>query len=324
MSRILDLTDPATQNAGPDVVTGNITALNANLASGTPTAGSFVAINAADADTLGLQITGTWVGTLIVQGSLDGANWINLTNWSNINGGALWSTTTANGLWQFDAAGINYVRVTCSAYTSGTAVITLSPTDKTGIVGIDNPVSIAGTATVDTELPAAAALADATTNPTSPLAGAAQEAFNGATWDRFRNNVNTTTGDTGAKTATFGGATQTNYNARGAIITFVIGTVTGTSPTMAPQLQYSDDGGTTWTNFGPALANITASGTHVLMVYPSNISQAAGVTPANLTTGGTQTVAINAPLPRTWRINYTIGGTTPSFTITRVGVNYIL
>lgn len=39
---------------------------------------------------------------------------------------------------------------------------------------------------VDTELPAAAALADATANPTTPLVGAALELYNGTTWDRWR------------------------------------------------------------------------------------------------------------------------------------------
>ena len=43
---------------------------------------------------------------------------------------------------------------------------------------------------VDTELPAAAALADATANPTVPSVGAFMEAYNGTTWDRVR-TVNT-------------------------------------------------------------------------------------------------------------------------------------
>lgn len=42
---------------------------------------------------------------------------------------------------------------------------------------------------VDTELPAAAALADATANPTTPLVGAAIELFNGTTWDRVRGDT---------------------------------------------------------------------------------------------------------------------------------------
>ena len=40
--------------------------------------------------------------------------------------------------------------------------------------------------TADTELPAAAALNDAVANPTTPTAGAATIAYNGASWDRIR------------------------------------------------------------------------------------------------------------------------------------------
>ena len=184
-------------------------------------------------------------------------------------------------------------------------------------------VTASGTIT-DSKLPASAASADSLANPTITQIGADTMAYNNSTWDRFRNNFNTTTGDTGAKTATFNGATQTNFNASGAYIFVNVGTVSGTTPTMAMQLQYSGDGGTTWVNLGPATSNLTASSqTALLIVYPNNISQAAGATPANLTTGATVTTAIATPLPRTWRLVYTIGGTTPSFTITNVQVSYI-
>lgn len=46
--------------------------------------------------------------------------------------------------------------------------------------------AITGTVTADTELPAAAALADTTANPTTPSVGALNFGFNGTTWDRIR------------------------------------------------------------------------------------------------------------------------------------------
>lgn len=52
--------------------------------------------------------------------------------------------------------------------------------------GVTQPIS----GTVDTELPSAAALADATANPTTPLVGAANEVYNGSTWDRARTVTN--------------------------------------------------------------------------------------------------------------------------------------
>ena len=91
---------------------------------------------------------------------------------------------------------------------------------------------------------------------------------------------------------------------------------------MTAQLQWSPDAGTTWVNLGGASTAITATGNSIaFLVGPTNFSTA-GATPAALTTGATQTVALNTTLPRTWRLNYTIGGTTPSFSITAAYVNY--
>jgi len=52
-------------------------------------------------------------------------------------------------------------------------------TDSTGATG-----AAVALGTVDTELPAAAALADATANPTVPGVGAHMMGYNGTTWDR--------------------------------------------------------------------------------------------------------------------------------------------
>lgn len=139
--------------------------------------------------------------------------------------------------------------------------------------------------------------------------------FNGSTWDRPRANWNGSLADTGVKTASFAGATQTNFDSFSALITIILGTVSGTTPTLAAQLQYSPDGGTTWINLGAVLPNLTVTGNSgLIVVSPSLLT--------GLTSGATQTVLIASPLPRTWRLNYTIGGTTPSFTISSVSVNY--
>jgi hypothetical protein len=221
-----------------------------------------------------------------------------------------------------DRAGVKTQIVGLDLNVSGAEVLGTGD----AINGLDVDVTrVQGTVTVDTELPAAAALTDATANPTVPLIGAGALLFNGTTWDRQRNNVNTTTGDSGAKTVSFNGAAQTNHNARGAYITILLGTVSGTTPTLQFALQYSPDGGTTWVGFGPAAGNLTATGqTGLLAIYPTNWSQAAGSAPANIASAATASLYMNAPLPRTWRITYTIGGTTPSFAISSVNVNYVL
>jgi hypothetical protein len=53
-------------------------------------------------------------------------------------------------------------------------------------LGANNDVTVTGTVTVDSELPSAAALADATANPTVPGVGGFMLGYNGATWDRVR------------------------------------------------------------------------------------------------------------------------------------------
>lgn len=328
-------------NFTPNVSRGSITTQNL-VPAGAATAGSAIEIDVENASTLTIQISNTYMGALSIQASLtqpDVGNYV----WTTLGGadliinqgtGAKSATipSAAVGIFQIGCSGFQRVRITGLAAMTGSADIVMKTTEEAAMVGVDTPVTlggtpavtVTGTATADTELAAAAAPGDNTANPTVPSVGALASRWNGASWDRIRGNVNTTTLDTGAKTTSFAGVTVTNYDARGAYITLNIGTVTGTSPTLTAQLQWSPDGGTTWINLGPATASITATGLHTLLVYPSNESQAAGATPANLTTGAAQTVAINAPLPRTWRLNYTIGGTTPSFTFTAVNVNYIV
>ena len=56
-------------------------------------------------------------------------------------------------------------------------------------LGANNDVTVAGTVTVDSELPPAAALADTTANPTTPSVGTLPHVFNGTTWDRARGDI---------------------------------------------------------------------------------------------------------------------------------------
>ena len=197
--------------------------------------------------------------------------------------------------------------VACQDYAELTAEVTAGRGQSSAGQGLGVIVC----SPVDTELPAASALADSGANPTAPSIGALQSLFNGTTWDRQRANFAQVTGDTGAKTATGNGATMTNHNARGAIFVFNVGAVTGTAPTCVFKIQGSADGGTTWFDIpGAATATITASGVVALAVYP-------GVTPA-------ANAAVSYPLPRTFRAVWTLGGTTPSFTITNIQVAYML
>lgn len=138
-------------------------------------------------------------------------------------------------------------------------------------------------------------------------------------------NYDTKTGDTGTKTATFNGLQQTNLWNKGAYILAKFGTVSGANPTCNIRIQYSYDNGSNWLNIDGATDNITASNqTALILVYPTSSQSTPGSNPSGLTTGATQTLVLNAPLPRTWRVTYTIGGTNPSFALSDTFISYCI
>ena len=317
---------------------GSITTQNLNPLTGVPTAGSFVRLTLANQSTAVITVSGTYTGALSLQYSTDGGStWVTIT-YSNqliLATTAATSATIASaavGAWFTNVSGLTDIRVSALAAVTGTAVVNIRAVGsavQTFVQLLTSTNSIGNIATVTTvttlsQFLAAAAAADATANPTTTGERAFLQNYNSSTWDRNYNNYNTTTGDAGAKVASFAGATQTNFNAKGATVTVLCGTVSGTLPTLTAQLQFSPDAGTTWLSVGGASGTVTTTGnTIVFQIYPTNFS-VAGATPAALTTGGTQTVQLNTTLPRTWRLNYTITGTTPSFTLTGVYVNYQL
>lgn len=80
--------------------------------------------NVDDIDEIGLQITGSFVGTIIFQASLDGVNWQNQIAGVAANSTARTTgviSATSIGLWQFDVSCYTHFRVNMSAWTSGTA-----------------------------------------------------------------------------------------------------------------------------------------------------------------------------------------------------------
>lgn len=102
-----------------------------------------------------------------------------------------------------------------------------------------------------------------------------------------------------ARTATVVTPDQTNNNGRGCHLIVDVTAASGTSPTLTVSIEGKDPASGKYYTILSSAA-IAAIGTYVLRVYPG------------------ETVAANAAasdvLPRTWRVNAVIGGTTPSFT----------
>lgn len=118
--------------------------------------------------------------------SPDGTTWVPIKGYS-VATGAQATTTTADGDFRFNVAGYRSLRARISAYSAG--VTTIKGT-ATSISGDSAPST---TVVVDSELPAAAALADATANPTVPAVGTFGHSFGGTTWDRIRSGLSAAT-----------------------------------------------------------------------------------------------------------------------------------
>lgn len=93
---------------------------------------------------LGCQVSGTFVGTVTFEGSINQADWVSLLARDKATG-ATATTATAAGIYLVDVAGVTHFRARVSAYTSGSITVAavalafsmpLIPTD-TGQVQVD-------------------------------------------------------------------------------------------------------------------------------------------------------------------------------------------
>jgi hypothetical protein len=71
-----------------------------------------------------IQLTGTWVGTVAFEGSVDGATFVALQVTSPTSGATV-TSATGNGVWLVGTTGLRIVRARMSAYTSGVATVSL-------------------------------------------------------------------------------------------------------------------------------------------------------------------------------------------------------
>lgn len=286
---------------------GNITTQNLSP-TGVATANSAVEIDLQGASQLAIQTTGTYTGALSLQVTNDGLRWETVTTTliNNFIAGT-WSATISSGtigVFIVDVSSFYKARITALAAVTGTATVTLRA-NSVPMTGVTKPIP-SGTNAIGavTQSGTWTMQMGNTPNTTAILANPLIPAV-------------TTTGDTGAKTATGNGATQTNTTGKGALITFNLGTVSGITPTCVFKIQGSADGGTTWVDIPSAnTASITATGAYGILIN-KGIASVAGVA-----TAGT-CAQVNSQLPRTWRVVWTIGGTTPSFTITNIQVSYL-
>lgn len=102
-------------------ITGSFTALAQSFDLTSPNSGTSV-----------IQLTGTWSGTLVVEGSNDNTNWITLQVMSTSTF-LFAASITANGIYITNTNGYQFLRIRSSAWTSGTGVLTGFGADATSI-----------------------------------------------------------------------------------------------------------------------------------------------------------------------------------------------
>ena len=110
-----------------------ISALNANLSSGTATANSTVVCGLGGVlNSLAVGVQGTYSATLIVQVTADNVNWITVpnTSYTKVSDGST-GAVAGSGMWTVSVSGLS-ARVTCSAYTSGSVSVSLIPYSSGG------------------------------------------------------------------------------------------------------------------------------------------------------------------------------------------------
>ena len=112
----------------PTPVSQKVTMQNAAAATGNGTA-----LIVADRASVTLQITGTFVGTITIEGTVDDTNWVALAC-MNLNTRAVATTATAPAILNTLAAGLSQIRARVSAFTSGTITVTGIATSAAVIV----------------------------------------------------------------------------------------------------------------------------------------------------------------------------------------------
>ena len=102
--------------------------------------GEALGIDCKGYSTVGVELSGTWAGTITFEGRTDTGNYV-VINGMATNGTTLVSSTTGNGVFRFSTAGIIRFQIRFSAFTSGTLLATLEASAEIGAVALSAPVS---------------------------------------------------------------------------------------------------------------------------------------------------------------------------------------
>lgn len=132
------LTSITAADTGSTVVTGQS---NQSIITGTPTAGSVVAIACSGDSSFAARVSGTFVGTLQFERSTDGVSWTPISadvSGTNVNV----SQITAIGSFHGNASSCTGIRVRCLSLTSGSPSVQLLTGAGVNTIRIGNPLRL--------------------------------------------------------------------------------------------------------------------------------------------------------------------------------------
>lgn len=125
-----------TANAGTGTFT---TATTDATATGSITSTQSVSVNTAGYATVGMQVTGTWSGTIVVEASVDGSTWTS-TTFLALSSGTPATQFSANNTGTIQCSGMSAIRLRGNTVASGTAAVYLRANTSTAQVMLDNPL----------------------------------------------------------------------------------------------------------------------------------------------------------------------------------------
>ena len=245
-----------------------------------------VVLSMASKSAASVIVTGTWVGTITFEGTVDG------TTWSSINAVAATTsqpqpTTTVNGLYRLSPAGLLQMRANMTAFTSGSASIGMRASVGTGGVFVNQILPSKITDGISTAAIKAASTPAVAADPAlviqlSPMNAQAASLI-----------VSTTGAASAAVTATLpaAGAGLFHYIVRINIIKYAsVATVGAAAPTIV-----------TTTNMSGSLAWTTPTALAVGTQYETDINSSA---PIKSSVANTATTIV-CPLTTSiiWRVN---------------------
>lgn len=232
---------PATQNITAQDTGSTTTTLanNQSVRTGSPTANSTATFALSSWETVSIEVTGTWTGTLLVEGSFDNGTRYYQKAVKQIGTSYIANNFTANFAGTVNVATLNQLVVRSTATWTGTATVTIRESTNNNGIYVHNGLNIQDSVIATNKLTVkSASTAAVATDPAVVVA---------ISPNNIVTSVNSELPDT---TGTITNATQTTPIVATGLAGYdnVLVTISGTYGTATATFQGSDDGGTTWYN----------------------------------------------------------------------------